>query len=51
MECQFCKKILSNIYSLKNHQKTAKSCLQQQGKLNEINFECEFCLKKFYNKR
>ena len=50
MECQFCEKILSNIYSLKNHQKTAKFCLQKQGKINEINFECECCYKKFTTK-
>ena len=46
MECEFCKKILSSIYSLKTHQKTVKSCLQKQGKIN-LNFNCEYCLHPF----
>ena len=50
MECEFCNKILSTVYSLKTHQKTVKSCLQKQGKINQINFECEFCLKNFTSK-
>ena len=50
MECKFCTKILSTVYSLKTHQKTAKSCLQKQGKINEENFKCEFCLKTFTSK-
>lgn len=45
MECQFCRKTLSSIYSLKNHQKTAKSCLQIQGKMTDSNFNCDFCLQ------
>ncbi len=48
MECEFCKKILSTIYSLKSHQKTVKSCLQLQGKLNDdVYLSCEYCDKKF----
>jgi hypothetical protein len=48
LECEFCKKILSTIYSLKSHQKTVKSCLKIQGKLTEISyFNCEYCDKKF----
>ncbi len=50
MECEFCQKILSTIYSLKNHQKTAKSCLQKQGKISELTFDCEFCFKNFTTK-
>jgi len=50
MECQYCNKILSTIYSLKTNQKTVKSCLQKQGKINQINFACEFCLKNFTSK-
>jgi hypothetical protein len=49
MECEFCKKILSTVYSLKTHQKTVKSCLQIQGKTNN-HFKCEFCLKIYTTK-
>ena len=49
MECEFCKKILSSAYSLKTHQKTVKSCLQKQGKIN-LNFKCEYCLKTYTTK-
>ena len=51
MECQFCKKILSNLYSLKTHQKTVKSCLEIQGKLDDdIFINCKYCTKKFITK-
>jgi hypothetical protein len=51
MECQYCNKILSTVYSLKTHQKTVKSCLQKQGKQNDIvNFNCKFCSKSFTSK-
>jgi hypothetical protein len=40
MECEFCKKTLSNKSNLTNHQKTNKKCLSAQEKegrqLNEI---------------
>ncbi len=49
MECEFCKKILRTMYSLKTHQKTVKSCLEKQGKIN-INFKCEYCLKIYTTK-
>ena len=42
IECEFCKKILSNQYTLSNHQKTAKFCLKIQGKKN-LKFVCHGC--------
>jgi hypothetical protein len=51
MECQYCNKILSTIYSLKTHQKTVKSCLQKQGKkIENTNLICNFCSKNFTTK-
>jgi hypothetical protein len=35
MECQYCKKILQNKYSLISHQTKTKYCLKLQGKDNE----------------
>ena len=32
MECKYCKSILQSVYSLKQHQKTAKYCLSKQNK-------------------
>ena len=46
MDCKFCKKTFSSKSNLSSHQKTAKYCLDLQGKENE-NFECIHCLKKF----
>lgn len=51
MECEFCKKEFSTKTNLSTHQKTAKYCLELQGKENE-KFKCEFCIKLFTsNKR
>ena len=50
MECEFCKKVFKNKYSLSNHQKTTKNCLLLQGKLEDetiLKYECNFCNKKF----
>ena len=44
MECQHCKKIFNNKYTLGQHQKTAKYCLDLQGSTN-INFICTYCNK------
>lgn len=52
MECEFCKKTLSNKSNLVYHQKTNKKCLSLQEKeghqLNEIKLNtCTFCNKIF----
>ena len=51
MECDFCKKIFKNKYSLSTHQKSVKSCLLLQGKNEEdencFKYSCRFCDKKF----
>jgi len=46
MECQFCKKEFSTKPNLVNHQKTAKFCLNIQGKVN-TSFSCDYCNKIF----
>lgn len=53
MECKFCKKILSNTSSMNHHIKTAKYCLEIQGKnLKKLNnFDCEYCNKHFTTKK
>jgi hypothetical protein len=49
MECQFCKKIYSNQYTLKTHQTTTKKCILLQNevgnKINEKQFKCSYCDK------
>jgi len=47
MECEFCKKIFSTKGNLSSHQKTAKYCLELQGKLIETSFNCDYCNKDF----
>ena len=44
MECQYCHKIFKFGSTLLHHQKTAKYCIEKQGK-NNTNFKCEFCSK------
>ena len=44
MECQYCKKIFNNKYTLGQHQKTAKYCLELQGTTN-TSFTCTYCNK------
>ena len=44
--CTFCKKEFTIKGNMLSHQKTAKYCLEQQGKVC-INFECQFCSKHF----
>lgn len=42
--CEFCEKEFSSKGNLKVHQKTAKYCLNLQGKTIKI-YDCEYCLK------
>ena len=44
--CEFCKKELSSKSSLSYHQKTARYCLEIQGK-NIEDFKCNYCNKDF----
>jgi hypothetical protein len=46
MNCEHCDKEFSSKSSLNYHQKTAKYCLEKQGKKNE-NFKCYYCDKMF----
>jgi len=46
IKCNICNKELSTKGSLYTHQKTAKYCLEKQGKNND-EFNCSFCHKKF----
>jgi Zinc finger, C2H2 type len=47
VSCQFCKKKFAYKGTLATHQKTAKYCLEIQGKDISNLFGCEFCTKKF----
>jgi len=44
--CNFCKKEFTFKGNMLSHQKTAKYCLELQGK-DIILFDCDFCLKNF----
>ena len=44
MDCQYCKKTFNNKYTLGQHQKTAKYCLDLQGTTNTT-FTCSYCNK------
>ena len=46
IQCNVCNKEFSTKGCLQTHQKTAKYCLEKQGKNNE-EFGCTFCQKKF----
>ena len=46
MECEFCKKTFSSKSNLTMHQKSAKYCLDLQGRDKNI-LECEYCNKNF----
>jgi len=46
LKCEFCQKDFAFKGTLSTHQKTAKYCLEIQGKECKL-FECNFCLKNF----
>ena len=46
MNCEHCEKEFSTKSSLSYHQKTAKYCLEKQGKSNE-QYKCSHCEKCF----
>jgi hypothetical protein len=50
LKCQFCEKEFQNISSFNLHQRTAKYCLEKQGKEN-IEYQCKYCKKFFTNKQ
>jgi len=50
MECKYCKSILQSVYSLKQHQKTAKYCLSKQNKDLLHEHSCSACGKGFTRK-
>jgi esterase/lipase len=50
MECNFCKKTFSSLYTLNNHKTTAKYCLKIQNKTITEKFKCEYCNKIFTSK-
>lgn len=51
MECEFCKKILQNKYSLVSHQTKTKYCLKLQGKEDQKGlFICVGCSRDFHRK-
>jgi hypothetical protein len=45
MDCTYCGKTFNNKYTLGQHQKTAKYCLELQGSKN-VSFNCDHCNKK-----
>jgi len=60
IQCEFCKKFYASKQSLKNHQKTTKSCLAIQNELakndetivvNVTSYDCKYCDKTFSSKK
>jgi hypothetical protein len=43
-ECRYCQKKFKLSSTLLHHQKTAKYCIEKQGKIND-DFKCDFCHK------
>jgi len=50
IECEFCQKNFSSKSNLSLHKRTAKFCLEKQGKENTTN-KCEFCKEVFSHKQ
>ncbi len=46
--CQYCNKEFSNQYTLKNHLKTSKKCIQTRNDntIEIVEYTCEWCSKK-----
>lgn len=60
IQCEFCKKFYASKLSLKNHQKSTKSCLDIQNELAKTDdsiivkissYCCDYCTKKFSSKK
>jgi len=49
LKCEFCEKEYKNISSLNFHKKSAKFCLEKQGKENP-EFKCHYC-QKIYSRK
>ena len=49
MECEFCNKKFKSKGILKNHQNTAKYCLEIRKEINE-QYKCEYCFKNLTSK-
>ncbi len=49
MNCEFCKKEFASKSAINHHKKTAKYCLEIQGKTNN-NYICEYCSKNYSTK-
>jgi hypothetical protein len=50
MECQYCKKVLSNKYSLAVHIKSSKKCFKSRGTKFTSSFTCKSCNNIFCSK-
>ena len=49
-KCEFCEKEFKTKSNFNIHQKTAKYCLEKQGKENN-DYQCKYCKKKITNKQ
>ena len=49
-KCKFCNAILSTEWSLQNHQKRTKKCLDKQGVVPKGEFKCNICNELFLYK-
>jgi hypothetical protein len=47
IQCNFCNKYFSNVYTLNVHKRTAKYCLEIQNKKFPEQFKCQYCNKSF----
>ena len=49
-KCKYCNAILSTEWSLLNHQKRTKRCLEKQGVIPKGEFKCDICNESFLYK-